>query len=457
MKKKKSPFRRIISFIMLIISIYILIQVYGIYKEKNLNDFTRAELNMYTSNFSRDFEVTLGKEGSYKIESETPNDAMFFRKMEVIPNTSYKVSCMVKTKDVVAQGKNTGGGAQISIEGTIERSNYIVGSQDWTELTLYFNSKNRTSVNIGFRLGGYDDKCTGTAWFDNLKLEKGITDTSNEWNFVCFIFRNVDVNLQEKNYNIKMNLEEINQIKSNMLRFKRACEEFTRGKMIVNYDIIELDEPITSLSYDEKNAYYVNPENVNKIIDEYLNSKEYDHIFVAIKLGDLSQNIEIPVNDWIGLGGIVYNNMGFSNIRMPNNDKSYMYRYANGINEFPEEVFVHEFLHTLERNSKEYGYEIPALHDYEKFGYKNEKVLGLKQWYIDYMNHEIKDNSGKTYGLDSAVYTEKPVHKSDFTYSMEIELENEPKNIIEEIRGVFKNLFKTYQKVKLELINVEGK
>ena len=28
---------------------------------------------------------------------------------------------------------------------------------------------------------------------------------------------------------------------------------------------------------------------------------------------------------------------------------------------------------------------------------------------------------------------------------------------IEEIRGVFKNLFKTYQKVKLELINVEGK
>lgn len=457
MKKKKGAFKRILSFCLLIISIYAFIQVYGMYKIKDFNDFVRAEKNIYTSDFLRDFDITLGNEASYSIKSLKENDAMFFKSIEVTPNTSYKVSCMVKTKNVIPKN-NISGGAQISIEGTTERSEVIIGTQDWTELTFYFNSKNRTNVNIGFRLGGYDDVCTGTAWFDNLTLERGVTDTSNEWNFVCFIFKNVNVNLNEngttKNYSITMNQEEINQIKSNMSRFKKSFQDFSNGKMKITYDIIEINEPITSLSYDEQNAYYVNPENVNTIIDQYLNQTEYDHIFVAMKLGDLSKNIEIPVNDWIGLGGIEYMGMGFSNIRVPSNEKNYMYKYISGVNEFPEEVFVHEFLHTLERNANEYGYERPALHDYEKFGYKNEKITGLKQWYIDYMNHTIKGENGETYGLDSKVYTIKPVHESDFTYSSKLELENEPKNIIEEIRGLFKNIYKMFQKVRLEYIEI---
>lgn len=459
MKKKKSPLRRLVSFIMLVISIYVLIEVYGVYKQRDFNDFVRAERNMHTSTFSRDFETKLGEEGSYKIESPILNDAMFFAPLEVEPNTSYKVSCMVKTKDVVTQNSNTTAGAQISIDDTIEKSNSVVGTQDWTELTMYFNSKNRTSVNIGFRLGGYDDKCIGTAWFDNLKLEKGITDTSNDWNFVCFIFKNVNVSLGEngntQNYNIEMSQAGREQIRDNMLRFQRSFQDMTRGKMQVKYDIIEIEEPIRTLSHDEENGYYVKPQDVKKMIEPYLAKEEYDHIFVAVKLGDLSKNIEIPVNDWIGLGGMEYRNVGFSNIRIPNKENSAIYKYVNEINEFPEEVFIHEFLHTLERNAESYGYERPELHDYDKFGYKNETVVGLKQWYADYVNHEIKDDIGKTYGLNSEIFTKKPVHESDFTYSTEIEIENEPQNIIEEIRGVFKNLFKTYQKVKLQYMHEE--
>lgn len=452
MRKKEGTFGNIVSFLILMVTIYVLIQVYSIYRMKNLNEFVRAEQNLYTSSFSRDFDVSLGEEGSYKIESNSFNDAMFFREMEVQPNTPYKVSCKVKTENVTTKNKNTGGGAQISIEGSIERSGAIVGTQEWTELTLYFNSKNRTKVNIGFRLGGYDDECTGTAWFDDLKMESGVLDTSNEWNFVCFIFKNVNVELAGKEFDIKMNIDDINQMKNGMSRFKNSFEEFSKGKMKINYDIIEIDEPITSLSYDTENAYYVNPENVSGIIDPYLKQNEYDNIFVAVKLGDLSQNVEIPVNDWIGLGGISYQNMGFSNIRLPSNEKSYMYKYVAGVNEFPEEVFVHEFLHTLERNAKEFGYDRPALHDYEQYGYKNEKSIGLKNWYIDYMNYNIIDSSGKAFGIDEAIYTIKPVHESDFVYSMEIDIENEPKNIVEEIRGVFTNLFKVFQKVKLEYI-----
>lgn len=458
--EKKNIFRKIISFLMLIVVIYLLIQIFGVYKEKNLNDFIRAEQNLYTSKFTRDFNVKTGDKASYKIESTTFNDAMFFKEMDVTPNTSYKVSCLVKTKDVVAKETNKGGGAQISIEGTVARSNYITGTNDWTELTLYFNSKNQTKVNIGFRLGGYSDVCTGTAWFDNITVKKGITDKSKEWNFIFLIFNNLDVKLNQngvmKEYKLSMNSENIQTLMENMARFKSSFEEFAEKKMEINYDIIQIYEPITSLSYDEKNAYYVSPEDIHEVLERYLNMKEYDHIFVGVKLGDLSENIEIPVKDWIGLGGMEYSGLGFSNIRLPNDYRSAVYKYIPRRNEFPEEVFVHEFLHTLERNSKEYGYERPELHDNENFGYKNKEIIGLKEWYIDYMNHTIKDSKGNTYGLPEEVYTLKPVHESDFSYYTTIDIEHEPQNIIEEIRDVIKNFIRLFQKVKLNYINPQG-
>ena len=70
-----------------------------------------------------------------------------------------------------------------------------------------------------------------------------------------------------------------------------------------------------------------------------------------------------------------YYGIGFSNIRLPNDSKSYIYKYNERINTFPEEVLLHEFLHSLERNAEECGYERPALHDYQKYGYENEKII----------------------------------------------------------------------------------
>ena len=65
----------------------------------------------------------------------------------------------------------------------------------------------------------------------------------------------------------------------------------------------------------------------------------------------------IPVNEWIGLGSMRYDSIGFSNIRMPNDLRnSTMYKYNIKNDTFPEEVFVHEFLHSLERNLTEKGY-----------------------------------------------------------------------------------------------------
>lgn len=142
-----------------------------------------------------------------------------------------------------------------------------------------------------------------------------------------------------------------------------------------------------------------------------------------------------------------YHNIGFSNIRLPSDKNSYIYRYNKVINQFPEEVFLHEFLHSLERNLQEYGYNIPALHDNEKYGYKNEQLISLSNWYKDYMQKNINDNGTKM-GLDPIVYTIKPVQESDFMYPINIEIAREPQNIIEEIQSIFNNFMKVASKFK---------
>ena len=140
-----------------------------------------------------------------------------------------------------------------------------------------------------------------------------------------------------------------------------------------------------------------------------------------------------------------YYGIGYSNIRLPNDSRSYIYKYNSRVNTFPEEVFLHEFLHSLERNAEEYGYDRPELHDYEKYGYENERLEGQKQWYTDYMNKEIETTEGNI-GLPAEIYTLKPAKNSDFNYSYKREnVFKQPENIIEEILEIFDNLGRKLQ------------
>lgn len=431
-----------------LIIIGLLFVLYKVYKSNNFSEYIRAEFNSGISNFSRDSSVKYSKMDSYKIENTDFNDAMFFKTITVVPNTSYKVSCMVKTKDVINKNENTDAGAHICINETVEKSDNVTGTSDWTKIEFIFNSKNRQEVQIGFRLGGNYDDSKGTAWFSDMTIEVGTVDSSNTWNFLCLIFDKTDVNLNingaSKNFNLTLSKSDINDMKLCINRFKTSMEEMSKGKIEVNYDIKEIQTPITSMSYDEENGYFVSPYDVKKVIDKYIALGKYDHIFIAFRTGDINSKEEIPVNDWIGLGSMEYRNIGFSNIRLPNSNSNYIYKYDESINIFPEEVYVHEFLHTLERNSLEYGYERPELHDYEKYGYKSQNKTGLKEWYNDYMNKNIKSTSKGLVGLPEEIFTKKPTKATDFKHSEKLDYLEEPQNIIEELNGVYKSILNLF-------------
>lgn len=440
--------KNILSIAIMVISIIALVVIYSKY---NYNDFIKSVREREKTEFVRDQEIKCSQMDSYKIENTDYNDAMFYETVSVTPNTPYKVTCKVKVENVVNEDTAKSGGAHIAIAGTTERSIMLSGTQDWQELTFYFNSKNRKEVDVSFRLGGYDEKSKGTAWFSDFKMEEGVVSQSNNWKFVCFIFPKIDVDVEIdgkiEHVNLQMTEGDIQDLKEDMRRFKDSIRTMSRNKMGVTYDMYVINEPIKSLSYDEENGYYVSAEDVHEYIKSYVEQNEYDHIYIGIRMANLQKGSNTLTNDWIGLGGMQYLGIGYSNIRLPDSENNYAYKYHSSINTFPEEVYIHEFLHTLERNAGEYGYEIPALHDYAKYGYQEERLEGQKKWYIAYMNKEIEDN-GKKIGLPEEVFSYKPTHESNFKYGRQMKVLKEPENFIEVIRSVLGRISRVFTSYK---------
>ena len=116
-------------------------------------------------------------------------------------------------------------------------------------------------------------------------MEEGIAKTdNNEWKFACFIFKNTDVKIGEKQIKLEVSNRDINDIKDTIQRFSSSCNTLSKGKMSAKYDIYEIDTSLSSLSYDNEFAYYVAPEDIENQIKDVISNSDYDHIFAVIRL-----------------------------------------------------------------------------------------------------------------------------------------------------------------------------
>lgn len=188
-----NKYKNIISNICIIV---IIIVAFFVYRKYDYNFYTKGIAEKGKTKFSRDSNETYSKDRSYKIENEISNDAMFYREISVRPNTPYRVTCMVKTKNVIGNENDPTAGAQICLYGTEEHSDVIQGNTDWIKLEFMFNSKCNSKVEVGFRLGGILNTAEGTAWFSDLEIEEGASDESNTWNFGVFLIDNASVNIE---------------------------------------------------------------------------------------------------------------------------------------------------------------------------------------------------------------------------------------------------------------------
>ena len=391
---------KVIIVLVIVYSCFILVQ------SRNFNGLKVARIEAGVTKVSRDYFQQYNGEWSYKIESKNYNDYMLYKTIKVNKNTAYKLTCMAKTENVEPEYKNAAG-FNICLKDTLEKSDSINGTNEWTQVTLYFNSKDNEEVDIGFRLGDINQKCKGTVWIADIELEVGRQKKTNEWDIAFFLVKNTEVGFKGEIINENLDEIQVSAIKNCITTFKDTIADFTEDNIIVNNDIIEIDKPLTTLSCDEETGCYVSEEDAYDLIDEYLHKgKIYDHIFIITNIG---QKIRAKEIEWLGLGGMMYNTMGYSNIRISDESiNSYITSYYNY---FPEEIILHEFLHTLERNSIRFGYETIALHDFQKYGYKNEARYGLRSWYDDYVSNSIKNTNN---GIRNEIYHTQPVSSKNF-------------------------------------------
>jgi len=380
--------------------------------ETGMDQYGKSKFYVDTKNYYDDSRYSI------KLVNEDYNVSYVEKTFEVEPYTDYKFSAWVKYSDYKLEptSESKESGACIGKAYSWELSEFSK-SKKWTKVEYSFKTGNETRYNLCLQNGMWGGaKCKGTAYFSDVKLEKA--KTTNKWNVLTVIFKNVDVkiDLHDKTTRVKpegkgltrytdsISSSGIKEIKEITEKLYSSMEELSGGLMdIKDIDFVTVDDTVTELTnydYDGDkwgtgaiHGYQIdlNCELVSKVLDEQLAKKQYHQIIVYSPLYGIA-------GGWMGNGGGDYKGVNFCQLHS-------LDIFYNENSEFSEGGIVHEILHCLERDTRvTYDPDMPSLHAAPDFGHLN----GGKEWYSAYMRAELKGGKGidkRTYYYPSGKYT----------------------------------------------------
>jgi Gpi18-like mannosyltransferase len=111
-----------------------------------------------------------GSAAAIKLQNVLANDVRVYQKVKVDSETLYKFTAYAKAEGVGDGGK----GANISVMGMFACSEDVRDTNgEYVELVMYGKTgKGQKTVEISFGLGGYGNIAVGTAWFDDVSVER---------------------------------------------------------------------------------------------------------------------------------------------------------------------------------------------------------------------------------------------------------------------------------------------
>lgn len=130
---------------------------------------------------------------SARITAPTPNDARWIQAVPVQRDTRYLLSGWIRTSRVAHSTQSEDAGASLGVMGRWDRTPAVLGTKGWTHVSLTVDSGDDTSLLIAARLGFWSGTTTGTAWFDDLSLQRvGPTPPVAHWKVLVLIYPKVD-------------------------------------------------------------------------------------------------------------------------------------------------------------------------------------------------------------------------------------------------------------------------
>ena len=221
-----------------------------------------------------------------------------------------------------------------------------------------------------------------------------------DWYFLFAIFKNVDADCKDEHNVMRhtkysMTQDEVNIIRRNA----RGFEEYMNrvGVMCAHVEVVEIDAVVTELQeYD--GGSYLEEEHASFLLNGKVDLNRYDHV-----TGIASLNVG---TSFLGLGGGMFENgTGHAFINFVNRNQGIQwFTYPNS--HWPESIYVHEFLHFVERINIKWGMEFNEHLIGEKF-YK----LNTDEWkacYTDIILGRVKGDAETGTGVFPAVWQYPP-------------------------------------------------
>jgi hypothetical protein len=120
-----------------------------------------------------DREIVHGGKQSLRISSNQPTDTALGQEIRLAPERAYKLSAWVRTQGLDPGNGKASGTIQVQMpegKGIIAGGESHRGDSNWTEVEVRFQAPSDGRVRICLFFIGWG-RGTGTAWFDDLKLE----------------------------------------------------------------------------------------------------------------------------------------------------------------------------------------------------------------------------------------------------------------------------------------------
>jgi len=346
-----------------------------------------------------DYEVKNKDPYSICIKLDEPGLVIVSHDIDVKPNTHYVVSVDVKTENVVeCENPDYPLGANVGI-GDYNHSGGAWGDTEWTTKRVVGKSNADGVLFVACCLGYYGNLCTGTAWFENIRVEElsEYKADDHEWDFLWVIIDEFEVNYydaeRKRTVKAKTNLssEELSHIRSVAKEFETVIAKASEGRIIPNIEVVVINEKLRYIEpyFDD---YYIGAGMAKEILEKYgMEASAYDHVAIIADVGD------VPAGYW-GLGGsFIRDYTGYTFAR-------YLGNGNGGIN---YGMMWHEFMHSVEtRAGYCMGFDFPGLHDMEQYPhYKNDPG---DWWNTDYTNGEVVGCTRDYHGLPYFMWELKP-------------------------------------------------
>ncbi len=193
---------------------------------------------------------------------------------------------------------------------------------------------------------------------------------------------------------VRMNGDDYARSEDLSKRFEVFVENATNGLVDIQLTTETIYAPVRSLgiwySPDGYANAWIEPTSIKESLDVFFEKEQYDGIMVCGRLDGFYAE-----GYWgLGQGPSEYSNgAGYAFVRFLDEADDPVY-WASTPSEnvpYPEETYVHEWIHEIEQHFANMGLIIPSPHDAEKYGYQKHNGNWLYDYYADILGCRIWD------------------------------------------------------------------